>query len=75
MGQILSAIISGAATVAAVVVTGWFNSRATGKVHKIVNQQRTDGQRYAQDLRSALTAAGVPVPPDQSLPAEQPPPS
>jgi hypothetical protein len=55
----------------AVIISGYFNRRSTEKVHKIVNQQRTDGQRYQQDLRGALTAAGIPVPPDQSLP--QPP--
>lgn len=35
-------------------------------VHKIVNQQRTDMQRYEAALIKALHAAGVEVPDDQS---------
>lgn len=36
-------------------------------VHKIVNQQRTDAQKYQADLIAALVAAGVAIPPDASL--------
>lgn len=36
-------------------------------VHKIVNQQRTDMQRYQAVLLDALTKAGIEIPPDQSL--------
>jgi hypothetical protein len=48
------------------------NTRAVSakvdEVHVIVNQQRTDGQRYAIALVSALRAHGIDVPVDQSLP-------
>lgn len=37
-------------------------------VHTIVNQQRTDQQRYNIALTEALKKAGVEVPIDQSLP-------
>jgi hypothetical protein len=47
-------------------------TRATGAkvdlVHVIVNQQRTDSQRYAIALVSALRAHGIDIPVDQSLP-------
>jgi hypothetical protein len=36
-------------------------------VHKIVNQQRTDMQRYQAVLLAALRRAGVEIPPDESL--------
>lgn len=46
-------------------------SRRTEKkidaVHKIVNQQRTDMQRYQAALVAALKKAGVEVPVDQSI--------
>lgn len=41
---------------------------AVDEVHTIVNQQRTDAQRYQIALVSALKAAGIDVPIDQSLP-------
>lgn len=37
-------------------------------VHHIVNQQRTDAQRYQHALVMALKHAGIEVPADQSLP-------
>jgi hypothetical protein len=37
------------------------------KVHTIVNQQRTDAQRYQVALVEALQQAGIKVPTDQSL--------
>jgi hypothetical protein len=37
------------------------------KVHTIVNQQRTDAQRYQIALVTALQDAGIKVPADQSL--------
>ena len=37
------------------------------QVHKIVNQQRTDMLAYQATLLAALRAAGVDVPPDESL--------
>lgn len=37
------------------------------EIHTIVNQQRTDLQRYQQALVEALTKAGVEVPTDQSI--------
>lgn len=40
---------------------------AIGEVHAIVNQQRTDMQRYQASLIAALQASGVDVPPDESL--------
>lgn len=40
---------------------------ALGEVHTIVNQQRTDAQRYQVALVEALRKAGVDVPADQSL--------
>lgn len=36
-------------------------------VHKIVNQQRTDMQRYQEALVAALQNAGVDIPRDESL--------
>ena len=41
-------------------------------VHTIVNQQRTDAANYQRALVRALKDAGVDVPTDQSLPAEEP---
>ena len=40
---------------------------ALAQVHTMVNQQRTDAQRYQDALIRALNAAGVDVPIDQSL--------
>jgi hypothetical protein len=40
---------------------------ATGDVHTIVNQERTDRMAYQQVLTDALRASGVAVPPDKSL--------
>jgi len=37
------------------------------EVHTIVNQQRTDAQRYQVALVEALRTAGIEVPVDQSL--------
>lgn len=37
------------------------------EIHVIVNQERTDRQRYQQVLVAALTAAGLDVPQDASL--------
>ncbi len=36
-------------------------------VHRIVNQQRTDMQRYQEALVAALQRAGVDIPRDESL--------
>jgi hypothetical protein len=36
-------------------------------VHVIVNQQRTDMERYIRALTAALRSAGVEVPADQSI--------
>jgi hypothetical protein len=36
-------------------------------VHKIVNQQRTDMQRYQAVLKAALLRANVEIPADESL--------
>ena len=44
--------------------------RQVKEVHKIVNQQHTDMQRYQAALVSALNKAGVEIPVDQSLPVE-----
>ncbi len=41
------------------------------EVHAMVNQQRTDMQRYQEVLTAALVAAGVPVPLDASLRSPQ----
>ena len=50
--------------------------RKVDEVHVIVNQQRTDAQRYQRALVDALHAAGVDVPADQSVPlTEEPTPS
>ncbi len=43
------------------------NELRIGEVHEIVNQQRTDMQRYQAVLMAALRKAGVEVPPDESL--------
>lgn len=54
--------------VAIVAILGYLGTRrGIGQVHHIVNQQRTDGQKYQEDLRSALSHAGVAIPPDASL--------
>jgi hypothetical protein len=37
------------------------------KVHVIVNQQRTDMQRYERALKAALEKAGIEIPVDQSI--------
>jgi hypothetical protein len=49
--------------------------KATEDVHVMVNQQRTDAQRYQAALVRALNDAGIPVPLDQSLgpPVVEPP--
>lgn len=36
-------------------------------VHKIVNQQRTDMQRYIRALKGSLEAHGIDLPIDQSI--------
>jgi hypothetical protein len=41
--------------------------KAVAEVHTIVNQQRTDSQRYQAALIKALQNAGIDVPDDQSL--------
>jgi hypothetical protein len=46
--------------------------RQTKATHKIVNQQHTDMVRYQAALVKALTAAGIAVPEDQSLPPSNP---
>jgi hypothetical protein len=48
--------------------------RTSRDTHKIVNQQRTDMQRYQRALINALDSAGVTVPTDQSLDTSEPPP-
>lgn len=37
------------------------------EVHAIVNQQRTDMQRYQAVLLNAMRTAGLEIPPDESL--------
>ena len=46
------------------------NTKKVETVHTIVNQQRTDQQRYIIALTQALKAAGINVPVDQSLPVD-----
>jgi hypothetical protein len=41
--------------------------RQVREVHKIVNQQRTDMQRYQRALERALREHGIEVPIDQSI--------
>lgn len=43
------------------------NKVAIGEVHTIVNQQRTDMQRYQRALIKVLEAHGIDVPDDQSV--------
>jgi hypothetical protein len=43
------------------------NTKSVNDVHKIVNQQRTDMQRYQRALVRALENHGIDVPVDQSL--------
>lgn len=43
---------------------------ATGAVHDQLNSAKTASDQYQQDLRTALTTAGVPVPDDASLTKE-----
>lgn len=47
--------------------------RGVRQVHTIVNQQRTDMQRYNIALAEALKRAGIEVPIDQSLPVTSDP--
>jgi enterochelin esterase-like enzyme len=58
-------------------LTAWVKarevSRKVDEVHLIVNQQRTDMQRYERALKHALTAAGIEIPVDQSV--NPPPPA
>lgn len=42
------------------------NLKQTKEVHEIVNQQRTDMQRYLKVLEATLTAHGIELPEDQS---------
>lgn len=42
------------------------------EVHHIVNQQRTDMQRYQEVLVDAMVAGGLPIPPDASLKVKTP---
>jgi predicted amino acid-binding ACT domain protein len=44
------------------------NLRTTRTIHTIVNQQRTDAQRYNIALSELLKKHGIEVPIDQSLP-------
>lgn len=43
------------------------SNQAVQQVHSLVNQAATDAKRYRAVLERALTAAGVPIPPDQSI--------
>jgi hypothetical protein len=56
-----------AARVQQVAVTAAETVDKLDDVHKIVNQQRTDMQRYQAVLLAALRRAGVEIPPDESL--------
>jgi hypothetical protein len=56
-----------AARVQQVAVTAAETIGKLDDVHKIVNQQRTDMQRYQAVLLAALRNAGVEIPPDESL--------
>lgn len=47
--------------------------KAVAEVHTIVNQQRTDMQRYQRTLILALEAHGIEVPMDQSVPLNKEP--
>jgi uncharacterized membrane protein YhiD involved in acid resistance len=40
--------------------------KQTIEIHQIVNQQRTDMQRYQKVLENALAAHGIDIPDDQS---------
>jgi hypothetical protein len=42
--------------------------RITRSTHTLVNQKFTDLENHARAMARALTAAGIPVPVDQSLP-------
>ena len=42
------------------------NEKTLNEVHTIVNQQRTDMERYQRALVAALSDAGIAVPADQS---------
>jgi hypothetical protein len=46
--------------------------RKVDGVHTIVNQQRTDMQRYQRALLDALGEAGIDAPVDQSMPLPLP---
>ena len=69
MTDVAALVTAAAAAVASVaaLITAARGLRATRSVHIIVNQQRTDAQRYQAVLVDALRSAGVSVPADQSL--------
>ena len=76
--QIVTAIatvltsVGGIVLAVAVLIPNLRNSKETKmqvqEVHTIVNQQRTDLQRYNVALSQALKAHGIEIPVDQSLP-------
>lgn len=63
----LATLITAVTALAAVLPTLFKLRRDVKAVHTIVNQQRTDMQRYERALIAALKAAGVEVPVDQSI--------
>lgn len=70
-----AAVLIGAFTVLLPVLRTVRRTEArTAQVHTIVNQQRTDFLRYQSVLVNALHAAGIDVPPDQSIILDTPDP-
>lgn len=60
--------LGGLAIGVSLLVTALRTKRTVGTIHTIVNQQRTDAQRYNIALTELLKKHGIEVPIDQSLP-------
>jgi hypothetical protein len=62
MSEIIASVISGTLTVAAVGLSGYFQLRATGKVHTLVNNRSAVQDTRIEQLTKALTGNDVEVP-------------
>lgn len=72
----IAAVVTGATALITAVATAVANLvlllsmlRDVRTTHRLVNQERTDARVYQAITTDALRQAGVPVPPDPSLPA------
>lgn len=68
-GAVLSALIGAVASVLVQLMKRTNEMQSTIKIiHKITNQQKTDGERYRGLLERLLELNDIPVPVDQSKP-------